>query len=110
MLSFHVFSILSYLNPLNWGKDLTKSFIGNLESGLLYLFSTFINDILSLVNSVLGLLMGGINSIIGTIAYASSLLGPFSLPVFFILLLIIFIALYLIIGAIKNVPVVGDLV
>lgn len=96
------------LNPLNWGKDISSAFVSKLESGLLYLFTKFVDAVLSLFSGILGSIMSAVNYMIGGIVDMVSYLGPFSLPMFFILLLIIFFTLYIIITMIKDVPVVGD--
>lgn len=102
-------SILGYLNPLNWGKDISNTFLSELEKGLLYLLSSFLSSILSLFNSLMGVLMSILNGFISSLAYFTSFLGPFSLPIFFILVIFIFSLLLLAIQFVRNVPVVGDL-
>ena len=50
-------SWLSYLNPLNWPKDLSKSFISQLENGLLYLLALVLNAFLTVINSIFSILI-----------------------------------------------------
>ena len=104
-----LYSILGYLNPLNWGKDISSTFLSELEHGLLYLFSSFMSTIISLFNSLMGLIMSMVNGLISSLVYSSSFLGPFSLPIFLILVLFIFSIMLIAIQFVRNVPVVGDL-
>ena len=104
-----LYSILGYLNPLNWGKDISSTFLSELEHGLLYLFSSFMSTIISLFNSLMGVLMSILNVFISSLVYFSSFLGPFSLPIFLILVIFIFSMLLLAIQFVHDVPVVGDL-
>ena len=105
-----VYSLLSYLNPLNWGKDISNAFLGKVESALLYILDLILNAILSASNAILASMMSSVNFILNEIAAASELLGPFSLPAFFIAVTLIFIALDLAIGFLHDTPVVGDFV
>lgn len=102
-------SILGYLNPLNWGKDLKSTFLSELEHGLLYLLSSFMSTIISLFNSLMGILMSILNVFLSSLVYFSSFLGPFSLPIFFIVIIFIFSIFLIAIQFVHNVPVVGDL-
>ena len=96
------------LNPLNWGKDLKNDFMKELEKGLLYLFYVFVNAMLSLFSALLGAGMDAVNDAIRYLVYAISYLGPFSIPVFFSVILIIFLGSLDLFKLGKNLPVVGD--
>lgn len=100
-------SWLSYLNPLNWPKDISHSFISQLENGLLYIFSLILNGILNAMSSVFGVLTGLLNAIISMIINAAISLGPLALPVFAIGMAAVMGAAYLGFGLMKDMPVVG---
>lgn len=96
------------LNPLNWGKAVKKDFMKELEKGLLYLFYSFVNAMLALFSALLGAAMDAVNDSIRELVYVISFLGPFSIPVFFAVLLIIFLGSLDLFKLGKNLPVVGD--
>ena len=93
------------LAPWNWGKDISTS----LEHGLLYLFYHFVNDLVALFSSILGLGMSAVNSLIAALVYYVSSLGPFSIPVFVAVVLGIFLGSLDLFKLGKNLPVVGDI-
>ena len=97
------------LNPLNWGKDIKDTFLHELEKGLLYLFYVIVNAILALFSALLGAGMDAVNDAIRSLVYVISFLGPFSIPVFFAVILIIFLGSLDLFKLGKNLPVVGDI-
>lgn len=100
----------SWLNPLNWGKDISNAFLKNFENAFYYFLWLFLHELLSAFSSLFGLFDSSLESIISSIVYAVSLLGPASLPVFIVVLAAIFAGLLLAMGLVKDVPVVGALV
>jgi ABC-type antimicrobial peptide transport system permease subunit len=96
------------LNPLNWGKDIKQSFMAQLEKGLLYLFYLFVHAMLALFSALLGAGMDAVNDAIRYLVYTISFLGPFSIPVFFAVILILFLGSLDLFKLGKNLPVVGD--
>lgn len=100
-------SWLSYINPLNWPKDLSKSFISQLENGLLYLLALFLDALLSILNDASSIIISSFEGTIGAIISSSESLGPFGLPAFIIGMLSIFMGGYLIFSVAKDIPVVG---
>jgi hypothetical protein len=103
-------SFLSALNPLNWGKDISKVFLKNFENALYYFLSLFLNELLAAFSSLFGLFDASIEGIISGIVYTVSFLGPAAMPIFIVLLVAIFSGLILLIGLVKDVPVVGAIV
>ncbi len=97
------------LNPLNWGKDIKNSFMKELEHALLYLFYNFVNDMIALFSSILGIAMSTLNGFISGLVYSISDLGPVSIPVFIAVLLVIFLGSADLFKLGKNLPVVGDI-
>ena len=100
-------SWLSYLNPLNWPKDISQSFISQLEHGLLYIFSLILNSILGAISSVFGILMDALNGIMSMIINTAISLGPLALPVFAIVIAVVLGAAYIGFGFARDMPVVG---
>ena len=100
-------SWLSYLNPLNWPKDLSKSFISQLENGLLYLLALVLNAFLTVINSIFSLLISSFEGAIGVIISSSEAFGPFGLPAFIIGMVSLLMTGYLVFSIAKDIPVVG---
>ncbi len=100
----------SWLNPLNWGKDIKNSFLKNFENALYYFLSLFLKELLAAFSSLFGLFDSSIESIISSIVYLVSFMGPASLPIFIVIMVAIFTGLILLIGLAKDVPVVGAIV
>ncbi|EQB70180.1 MAG: hypothetical protein AMDU1_APLC00071G0004 [Thermoplasmatales archaeon A-plasma] len=103
-------SWLSYLNPLNWPKDITGSFLSQLEHGLLYIFTLVLNSILGAMSSVFGILMDALNGIMSMIINTAMSMGPLALPVFSIIIALVIGASYVGFGFARDMPVVGAFV
>lgn len=103
-------SWLSYINPLNWPKDLTKSFVSQLENGLLYLLALILNAILAVLNSLSSILISSFEDAVGAIISSSESLGPFGLPAFIIGMVSLLMGAYLVFSVAKDIPVVGAFV
>lgn len=101
---------LSQLNPLNWGKDLSSAFIKEFESAMFYFFSLILQEILAFFSAVFGLFDSALEDIISSIVYTVSMLGPASFPIFIVILVAIGAGLILLMGLLKDVPVVGAFV
>lgn len=101
---------LSWLNPLNWGKDLQKSFISEVEHALLYIFTLILNEFLTVFSTISGWGMDVANSTFSVIASAAIALGPFSLPVFSIMLAAIIGSAYIAFATMKDMPIIGAFV
>jgi hypothetical protein len=101
---------LSWLNPLNWGKDLEKSAISTFEKTLLYVFSLLLSEFLSFLSSIFGYIMDLIESTISWIVSFSIVMGIFSLPVFTIAIGVFFGGLFMAFYLAKDLPVVGALI
>ena len=101
---------LSYLNPLNWGKDLKNSAISTFEHTLLYVFSLLLSEFLTFLSSIFGYIMDLIESTISWIVSFSTGMGIFSLPVFTIAIGTFFGGLFMAFYLAKDLPVVGALV
>lgn len=100
-------SWLSYLNPLNWPKDLTNTFLSQFEHAMLYVFTLVLNAILGVFSSIFGLLMDLFEGTISMLIDAAISLGPFALPLFFIGSAAVIGAGYLGFRLFKDMPVVG---
>lgn len=118
-------SFLSDLNPLNWGKDIsnwasgtahtighaTKATFDQLFKDAMYYFiSRLLQELLDAFSALFGLFDISIEGIISGIVYTVSFLGPAAMPIFIVLLVAIFAGLILLIGLVKDVPVVGAIV
>lgn len=103
-------SWLQYLNPMNWAKDLSNSFISQFEHALLYVFSLILDEFLSLLNSVFGYMMGAFQGSVMWLVSVSVSLGPFSVPFFVIAAAAIISVSYLSFRLVKDMPVVGAFV
>ena len=101
---------ISWLNPLNWGKDLEKSAVSTFEKTLLYVFSLLLSEFLSFLSSIFGYIMDFIESTISWIVSFSTGMGIFSLPVFTIAIGAFFGALFMAFYLAKDLPVVGALI
>ena len=101
---------LSYLNPLNWEKDLEKSAVSTFEKTLLYVFSLLLSEFLSFLSSIFGYIMDLIESTISWIVSFSTSMGVFTLPVFTIAIGAFFGALFMAFYLAKDLPVVGALI
>ena len=101
---------LSYLNPLNWGKDLEKSAVSTFEKTLLYVFSLLLSEFLSFLSSIFGYIMDLIESTISWIVSFSTSMGVFTLPVFTIAIGAFFGALFMAFYLAKDLPVVGAMI
>ena len=96
--------------PWNYPKDLSNSFMQQLENGLLYLFAHILDAILTLISSILGLIMSIFQDFLGLLINSAIALGPLGLPVFVIGSAILIAALYLVFALAKDMPVVGSFV
>ncbi|MHB1440002.1 MAG: hypothetical protein ACYCSO_05130 [Cuniculiplasma sp.] len=103
-------SWLSYLDPLNWPKDLTSGFVTQLENGLLYLLSLVLNSFLGIINSTAAIFMGLFKDMVLGLIGVSELLGPLALPVFTIGMISVIGFAYVAFGILKDTPVVGGFV
>jgi hypothetical protein len=101
---------LSELNPLNWGRDLKNSFIKDFENAFFYFLSLLLEEILSAFSALFGLFDSGYMQVVSSIVYSVSLLGPASFPIFIVILTAIFAGLFLLLGLVKDAPVVGAIV
>ena len=101
---------ISWLNPLNWGKDLEKSAVSTFEKTLLYVFSLLLSEFLSFLSSIFGYIMDLIESTISWIVSFSTSMGVFTLPVFTIAIGAFFGALFMAFYLAKDLPVVGALI
>ena len=112
-----VYSLLSYLNPLNWGKDISNwgkhisngiqnSFKKEFEDAMFYFFSLILKELLAFFSSLFALFDYALEGIISSLVYSVSLLGPASFPIFIVILFAIGAGLILLIGLAKDVPVV----
>lgn len=97
----------SWLNPLNWPKNISGSFVGQVENALLYIFTLILDGILSIISSILGILMTIFQSFVTLLVNASISMGPFSLPVFVIGSAAMISFTYLAFAMVKDMPVVG---
>jgi len=93
--------------PWNYPKDLSNSFMTQLENGLLYLFAHILDVILGLISSILGMIMSIIQDFMGTLINTAIALGPLGLPVFVIGSTILIGVLYLIFAVAKDTPIEG---
>lgn len=100
-------SWLSYLNPLNWPKDLSKSFISQLENGLLYLLALLLDALLTILNDITSIFTSSFEGAVGAIISSSESLGPFGLPAFIIGMVSLLMSAYLVFSIAKDIPVVG---
>ena len=96
--------------PWNYPKDLSNSFMQQLENGLLYLFAHILDAILTLISSILGLVMSIFQDFLGMLINSAIALGPLGLPVFVIGSAILIATLYLVFALAKDMPVVGAFV
>jgi hypothetical protein len=96
--------------PWNYPKDLSNSFMQQLENGLLYLFAHILDGILGLISSIMGMIMSIIQDFLGLLINSSIALGPLALPVFVIGSAILIATLYLVFALAKDMPVVGSFV
>ncbi len=96
--------------PWNYPKDLSNSFMQQLQNGLLYIFSMILQAILGVISSLFGLLMDAFQSVVMMMVQASESLGPFSLPVFIIGTAVVICTGYLAFALAKDTPVVGAFV
>jgi len=96
--------------PWNYPKDLSNSFMQQLENGLLYLFARVLAAILDLINSILGIIMSAIQDFLGTLINLSISIGPLGLPLFTIGCIVLIGGLYLAFALVKDTPVVGSFV
>ena len=98
---------LSYLNPLNWGKDLEKSAVSTFEHTLLYVFSLLLSEFLTFLSSIFGYIMDLVESTISWIVSFSTGMGIFTLPVFTSAVGAFLGACFLAFYFAKDLPVVG---
>ncbi|MDS0257758.1 hypothetical protein ApAK_08815 [Thermoplasmatales archaeon AK] len=96
--------------PWNYPKDLSSSFMQQLENGLLYIFSMILQAFLSVLSSVFALIMDAFQSVVTFLVQVSESLGPFSLPVFVIGTAVMICTGYLAFALAKDTPVVGGFV
>ena len=101
---------ISWLNPLNWGKDLEKSAISTFEKTLLYVFSLILSEFLTFLSSIFGYIMDFVETTISGIVSFSIVMGIFSLPVFTIAIGVFFGGLFMVFYLAKDLPVVGAIV
>ena len=97
----------SWLNPLNWPKNISGSFVSQVENALLYIFTLILDGILSIISSILGILMTIFQSFVTLLANTAVSMGPFSLPVFVIGSTAMISFAYLVFAVVKEMPVVG---
>lgn len=99
---------LSYLNPLNWPKDLSNSFMSQLEAGIRYILTLILNSFLGMVNAAIQPLMSAYEDIVNLFVNMATAVGPFALPVFTVGMAAVIGAAYLGFGLMKDLPVVGS--
>ena len=97
----------SWLNPLNWPKNISQSSVSQVENALLYIFTLILDGILSIISSILGILMEIFQSFVTLLVNTSVSMGPFSLPVFVIGSAAMISSGYLVFEVVKDMPVVG---
>ena len=96
--------------PWNYPKDLSNSFMSQLENGLLYLFADILNGLLTVISSVFGLLMSVFQDIVGWLIDIAIAMGPFAIPVFLIGTALVIGSGFLAFQLVKDTPVVGSFV
>ncbi len=102
-------SWINYLNPAYWATAVSNSFISQLENGLLYVLSVFLNAILGISSDIGSSISLSLEDTMYLIISISESLGPFGLPVVIIGLIGLIGFLILVFQVIKDVPVVGAL-
>ena len=102
-------SWLNYLNPLDWPSDLSNAFISQLENGILYLLSLFLDAILNLSGELFSALAGIMETFIGAIISSGEALGPFGLVIMVVGTTGSIGVVFLTFKVAKDVPVVGAL-
>ena len=96
--------------PWNYPKDLSNSFMQQLENGLLYLFAHVLDAILSLISSVLGIIMSVFQDFVGMLIQSAISTGPLALPVFVIGTTLVIGTGFILFAMAKDTPVVGSFV
>ena len=96
--------------PWNYPKDLSNSFIHQLENGLLYLFADILNGLLTVISSVFGLLMSVFQDIVVWLIDIAIAMSPLAIPVFVIGTALVIGVGFLTFQLVKDTPVVGGFV
>jgi hypothetical protein len=96
--------------PWNYPKDLSNSFIHQLENGLLYLFADILNGLLTVISSIFGLIMSIFQGFIGLLVDIAIAMGPLALPVSVIGTAVMIGIGFLAFQLVKDTPVVGAFV
>ncbi len=103
-------SLAAYLNPATWASAISNSFITQLENGILYLLSLFLDALLGIAQSLGEMLSGTMEQVLYSVIAAGEAIGPFGLPAVILGLMGFVGLLILFFQSLKDVPVVGAVV
>ena len=106
----------SPLYPWNWPSDIMnaisageKYVTSKIEDAILYLFADFLNTLYGIISSIFGFLMIIFKGVVRDLVWVAEGMGPFSVPVFVIIITSLIGAAYLAFAMVKDTPVVGAL-
>lgn len=95
--------------PWNWGQDISKSFLTELENGLLYILQLILQKILDIEGEIVHLTDQMAYGLINELASFTISLGIFAGPIFIVLLTAVFGGIIILMGLIKDTPA-GDFI
>lgn len=106
----------SPLFPWNWPSDIMNAInagekyaTSKIEDAILYLFADFLNTLFGIISSIFGFLMIIFKGVVRDLVGVAEGMGPFSVPVFTIMIASMIGAAYLAFALVKDTPVVGAL-